>query len=118
MSLPLKQYWDLLAKHIAPQRRRFVLLAVLLLGSIGLQVINPQIVRVFIDASSSQAAETLVAAALAFIGIAVLQQVVGVGTTYVGENVGWTATNTLRAELARTACRWIWPFTTATPPAR
>ena len=86
---------------MAPQRKRFVLLAILLLGSIGLQVINPQIVRVFIDASSSQAAGTLTAAALAFVGIALLQQVVGVGATYVGENVAWTATNTLRAELAR-----------------
>ena len=101
MSLPLGQYWDLLAKHMAPQRKRFVLLAILLLGSIGLQVINPQIVRVFIDASSSQAAGTLTAAALAFVGIALLQQVVGVGATYVGENVAWTATNTLRSELAR-----------------
>ena len=101
MSLPLGQYWDLLAKHMAPQRKRFVLLAILLLGSIGLQVINPQIVRVFIDASSSQAAETLAAAALAFVGIALLQQVVGVGATYVGENVAWTATNTLRSEMAR-----------------
>src|SRR5512139_2162467 len=101
MNVSLKQSWDLLARHIAPQRKRFVLLTLLLLGSIGLQVVNPQIVRMFIDASSSQAAETLAAAALAFIGIALLQQAVGVGATYVGENVAWTATNALRAELAR-----------------
>jgi ATP-binding cassette subfamily B protein len=101
MNVSLKQSWDLLARHIAPQRKRFVLLTLLLLGSIGLQVINPQIVRAFIDASSSQAASTLAAAALAFIGIALLQQAVGVGATYVGENVAWTATNALRAELAR-----------------
>ena len=101
MNVSFKQIWNLLARHIAPQRKRFVLLAVLLLGSIGLQVINPQIVRAFIDASSSQAAETLAVAALAFIGIALFQQAVGVGATYVGENVAWTATNALRAEMAR-----------------
>jgi len=101
MKATFKQCWDLLARHIAPQRGRFVLLTVLLLGSIGLQVVNPQIVRVFIDASSSRTAETLAAAALAFIGIALFQQVAGVGATYVGENVAWTATNALRAELAR-----------------
>lgn len=102
MSIPFRQYWELLARHIAPQMGRFLLLVILLLGSVGLQVVNPQIVRVFIDAAgSSQAAGKLAAAALAFIGIALLQQVVGVGAAYTGENVAWTATNTLRAELAR-----------------
>ncbi len=102
MSISFRQYWKLLARHIAPQRGWFLLLVVLLLSSVGLQVVNPQIVRVFIDAaSSSQAADSLVAAALAFIGIALFQQVVGVGATYAGENVAWTATNALRAELAR-----------------
>ena len=43
----------------------------------------------------------LLLAALAFIGIALIQQVVGVSATYVGENVAWTATNALRAEMAR-----------------
>jgi ABC-type multidrug transport system fused ATPase/permease subunit len=100
MTVSFKQIWNLLARHIAPQRTRFALLTLLLLGSTGLQVINPQIVRAFIDASSTQSVETLAAAALAFIGIALIQQVVGVGATYVGENVAWTATNTLRAELA------------------
>jgi len=101
MNVPFKQIWALLAQHIAPQRKRFALLTLLLLGNIGLQVINPQIVRAFIDASSSQAVETLAAAALAFIGIALFQQVIGTAATYVGENVAWTATNALRAELAR-----------------
>jgi ABC-type multidrug transport system fused ATPase/permease subunit len=38
--------------------------------------------------------------ALAFIGVALLQQVIAVIVTYLGENVAWTATNALRAELA------------------
>jgi ABC-type multidrug transport system fused ATPase/permease subunit len=102
MNIPLKRYWDLLADHIKPQKARFSLLAVLLLVSIGLQVVNPQIMRYFIDAATSGgAAETLAIAALAFIGIALLQQATGVGATYVGENVAWTATNALRSELAR-----------------
>jgi len=82
--------------------RRFVLLSVLLLGSIGMQLINPQIMRFFIDATQTDAAgNTLLLAALAFIGIAILQQVVGVSATYMGENVAWTATNALRADMAR-----------------
>ena len=82
MNIPLKQYWDLLARHIKPQKGRFLLLTVLLLSSIGLQVVNPQIVRAFIDAvSSGQATDILAMMALAFIGIALLQQAVAVGAT-------------------------------------
>jgi ATP-binding cassette subfamily B protein len=102
MDIPLKQYWDLLAEHIRPQRGRYSLLTVLLLGSIGLQIVNPQIMRTFIDtAVSGGAAETLTLAALAFIGLALFQQAAAVSARYVGENVAWTATNALRAALAR-----------------
>jgi ABC-type multidrug transport system fused ATPase/permease subunit len=100
MNIPLKPYWNLLSRHIQPQKARFVQLALLLLGSIGLQLVTPQIVRTFIDAASAgQETRRLVWAALAFLGMSLLQQVVAVGTTYVGENVAWTATNALRAEL-------------------
>ena len=100
MNIPLKQYWALLAEHIKPQRARFALLAALLLGNIGLQIVNPQIVRSFIDtAQSGGAARSLLYAALAFIVFALGQQVIGVGATYVGENVAWTATNALRVDL-------------------
>ena len=49
MNLPLKAYWDLLARHIRPQSGRFALLAALLLAGIGLQIVNPLIMRDFID---------------------------------------------------------------------
>jgi len=102
MNIPLRRYWDLLGGYLTRQRGRFSLLIVLLLGSIGLQVINPQIVRYFIDtAVAGETGDRLVVAALAFMIIALFQQVVGVSATYVGENVAWTATNELRAELAR-----------------
>jgi ABC-type multidrug transport system fused ATPase/permease subunit len=101
MTIPLRQYWDLLSRHIRPQKGRFILLTLLLFGSIGLQVVNPQIMRFFIDtALSGGALQKLVLAAVAFIGIALVQQAVSIGVTYLGENVAWTATNALRAELA------------------
>jgi ATP-binding cassette subfamily B protein len=101
MNIPLKRYWDLLIVHLRVQKGRFVLLTVFLFASISLQVINPQIMRYFIDAATSgEKHDELVFVALAFMGVALLQQVVAVGATYVGENVAWTATNALRAELA------------------
>ncbi len=102
MDIRLREYWDLLAKHITPQKARFVLLTILLLSGIGLQIVNPQIVRSFIDmATSGLGGAALLAAALTFVGVALAQQLVTVSATYVGENVAWTATNALRAELAR-----------------
>ncbi|MBN1579486.1 MAG: ABC transporter ATP-binding protein [Anaerolineae bacterium] len=102
MNIPFRQYWDLLARHIKPQRGRFVLLTVLLFSGIGLQIVNPQIMRYFIDAAKTgESVQKLLVAAIAFIGIALFQQTVSVGATYVGENVAWTATNALRAEIAR-----------------
>src|SRR5687767_7662110 len=101
MNLPFRAYWDLLSQHIRPQKGRFILLSILLLGSIGLRIFAPQIMRSFIDsAMAGEALQTLTTTALAFIGVALLQQVISVSVTYVGENVAWTATNALRAELA------------------
>lgn len=101
MNLPFKAYWDLLSQHIRPQRGRFTFLAALLFGSIGLRIFAPQIMRTFIDSAlAGEALQTLRWTALAFIGIALLQQFMSIAVTYVGENVAWTATNDLRAELA------------------
>ena len=101
MKVPLQRYWELLVTYLHPQRARVALLAVLLLTSIGLQVVNPQIIRYFIDtALSGGAVESLTLAALLFLGMALLTQVLTVAATYVGEDVGWRATNWLRADLA------------------
>src|SRR5678815_4516496 len=101
MNLSFKAYWDLLSQHIRPQKGRFVSLVVMLLSSIGLRILAPQIMRKFIDSAlAGQALQTLTITALTFIGVALIQQVIAVSVTYLGENVAWTATNALRAELA------------------
>jgi ABC-type multidrug transport system fused ATPase/permease subunit len=101
MNTSLKLYWALLARHIRPQKGRFIFLAVLMLGNIGLQIVNPQIMRAFIDSAlAGQTLQTLILTGVAFLGIALFQQVVTVCVTYLGQNVAWTATNALRAELA------------------
>ncbi len=104
MNLSFKSYWNLLSDHIRPQKGRFILLACLMFGSIGLRIFAPQIMRKFIDSAlAGEALQTLTWTAIAFIGIAIIQQVVAVSVTYLGENVAWTATYDLRAELAEHA---------------
>ena len=64
------------------------MLAVLLLTSIGLQLVNPQIMRSFLDtAQSGGAPQGLVRDALLFIGIALVQQIVSLGAVYLSENL-------------------------------
>jgi ABC-type multidrug transport system fused ATPase/permease subunit len=82
-----------------------LVLAVLLLTNIGLQLVNPQIMRTFIDVAttteaSPETASILLRASLLFIGVGLVQQIVSLGATYFGETVGWTSTNALRADLA------------------
>jgi ABC-type multidrug transport system fused ATPase/permease subunit len=82
------------------------LLATLLLGSIGLQLLNPQILRAFIDAVATPAGQSgLTGIAALFLGLAILQQLLSVSATWAGERVAWTATNALRADLMRHCLR-------------
>jgi ABC-type multidrug transport system fused ATPase/permease subunit len=100
MKIPLKQYIVLLEKYLKPQLPRLALLMFLLFSSIGLQLVNPQIVRSFIDgAREGLAAQNLFRLAVLFISLALLQQIVSVSATYFSEKVGWTATNALRGDL-------------------
>ena len=119
MNIPLKNYWDLLAHHIRPQKLPFATLTVLLLSSIALQVFNPQIMRQFIDAAQMGAAtRVLLMTAVVYIGLALIQQGVAIGASYFGETVAWTATNALRGELARHCIYLDMTFHNETPPGK
>jgi len=87
--------------YLRPFAGRFGLLAALLFGGIGLQLLAPQLVRGFIDATTTHAEQRqLLALALFALGAAVVNQVATAAATYVGQDVGWAATNLLREDLA------------------
>src|SRR5258708_35156609 len=94
-------YRGLLVRYLKPQWKRALLMTMLLLGGIALQLINPQLLRSFIDRVTSGHANTqpLLGLGVLFIAIALLSQAITVFTTYLGENVAWTATNQLRTDL-------------------
>lgn len=99
--MPLKQYWNLLVDYLKPQRDNVIWLAIALLSSIGLQILNPQILRYFIDtAVAGGSQQSLFVAALLFTILALLSQVLSVAATYFGETIAWRATNALRVDLA------------------
>ena len=101
MRISFRQYWALLATYLKPQRRRTLLLGLLLACSIALQLTGPGILQQFIDrALAGEPVSTLIWLAVAFLGIALVTQVVNLGEIWVAENLGWIATNALRNDLA------------------
>jgi ATP-binding cassette subfamily B protein len=99
--LSLKSYTNLLGKYLRPIWLSTVMLSLLVLVSIGLQLVLPQLMRNFIDTvQSGGTLQALLRLALIYLGVALMQQGVAVGATYLGENVGWSATNALRVDLA------------------
>src|SRR5579872_4133380 len=101
MHTQFGRYWRLLVTYLKPQWLRVVLLSILLMGNIALLLINPQVIRYFIDATQTggHLASLLIAAGI-FLVVAFVQRTVAFSSTYTAENVGWTATNALRADLA------------------
>ncbi|WP_202914563.1 ABC transporter ATP-binding protein [Paenibacillus antri] len=106
MNIPLRQYAALLRNYLKNQRASIVWLSALLVAGLAMQLINPQIIRYFID--SAQGAESnraLWIAAGLFIGVSLVQQIVNVISVYIGENIGWVATNKLRGDVAEHCLR-------------
>jgi len=101
VNITLKRYWQTLVTYLQPLWPQALLLAVVLFGSIGLQLVNPQILRFFIDtATGGGPLSVLGQSALLFVGIALANQALSVLATYTSENLGWSATNALREDLA------------------
>ncbi len=93
------------------------LLAVILCGTIGVQVVTPLVASRFIDqATAGGALRELITLALLTMGLALAGQGMAVAETYVAENVSWTATNALRADLLAHLLRLDTSFHTAHTP--
>ena len=104
VTVKARKYGSLLRRYMLPQLPFVITLGVLLFIGLGLQLVLPQIIRYFIDeAQKDSPLERLTAAAILFIAITMLQQVVQVFATYFSERVGWTATNNIREDLAEHA---------------
>ena len=113
----LNRYWRLLAHYLRPQWLRMSLLAVILCGAIGMQVVTPLVASHFIDqATSGGALRGLIFLALLTMGLALAGQGMAVAETYVAENVSWAATNALRADLVAHLLRLDATFHTAHTP--
>jgi ABC-type multidrug transport system fused ATPase/permease subunit len=119
MHFPLTEHRRMLGVYLRPQWRRVLLLSALILAGIALQLLNPQILRTFIDATQQGGAAPLLAgAALLYLLVGLAQHGAGLATVALSLDVGWRATNLLRADLLRHVLRLDMPFhKTHTPGA-
>src|SRR6266567_6669912 len=113
----LNRDFRLLAHYLRPLGLRMGLLAVILCGTICVQVVTPLVASHFIDqATSGGDLRDLIVLALLTMVLALVGQGLAVAETYVAENVSWTATNELRADLVAHLLRLDATFHTAHTP--
>ena len=102
MRTGIKQYFKLLYAYLKPQLGKVIILFLILSVGIVIQLVNPQIVRFFIDeAIKGTTGKRLYTAAGIFILFATLQQVINLISTYLSQNIGWNTTNSLRVNLIK-----------------
>lgn len=117
MELSTRQYWELLRTYLKPQMRKVLFLACVLFASISLQLLNPLILRYFIDIARTVGPSNLLTrAAIVFICVVLINQLLSALSTYFSADVGWTATNNLRSDLALRCLRLDMWFHHEHPP--
>jgi ABC-type multidrug transport system fused ATPase/permease subunit len=100
MKTQRKKHVEFIVKYLKTQKLTVSLLMLVSLANIGMQLINPQISRYFLDeATKGKVGKNLTIAALMFILVAFLAQVFSVLVNYVGQKVAWKATNDIRVDL-------------------
>ena len=88
-KITFKEYSFFLKRYLQPRLLLVISLGVTLLLNIGLQIVNPLIMRNFIDgAVGGEAVNLLIQLAIAFIAVAILQQIINVLVVYLTEILG------------------------------
>ena len=100
MNVTLKQYRQLLGTYLAPQKGRMIVLALVMVADLALQLGLPRVVQTFIDSATAGGdLRTLLSIGVAYLVVAIGQNLTLVGWQYVAQNVGLIATNRIRADL-------------------
>ncbi|MCL6454719.1 MAG: ABC transporter ATP-binding protein/permease [Alicyclobacillus sp.] len=93
-------------RYVKPIRGRMAALMLFLLATTAMQLINPQLVQHFIDTASARGPmPVLVRLAGLYLAVALVNQLVTVIVSYLGNDVAWRATNQLRGDLLRHCLR-------------
>lgn len=106
MHLRYFQYLDLLVRYLKPQLGKVLFLILLIFSNLVIQLINPQLLKYFIDEeSTNDPFYKLISTALFFIAGVLISQFLAAFISYLSEKIGWIATNLLRVDLTRHCLR-------------
>ncbi len=104
-------------EYLRPFRTRVSLLAAVLVLGIGFELGAPLILRRFIDAAlGSIVVDSLATLGVLYLGLAIGKQLLSALATYLGADVGWRATNELRADMAEHLIGLDMAYHTTTTP--
>lgn len=95
---PSRSSVSLLGTYLQPYWLKLSLLTLLLIGSLGLELLGPQLIGHFID-SVNEKMSVLVSLALLFMSLAIVHQCVTACASHMSENLSWRVTNALRLDL-------------------
>jgi len=104
--LPLAHYRYLLATYLGPLRTKVAGMFALLLVGLGLKLVNPLVIRYFIDAAQTGGTlQSLTTAGLLFLGVGLVVEALSIAASYLGTDIGLRASDALRTDLIRHALR-------------
>ena len=113
----IAQYVELLGRYLRPHWPRVLLLAVLLVGGHGLELLLPQILRHFIDSAlEERALRGLYETGVLLLVVGLVGEATVAATYYVGMDVARRATNRLRSDVALHVIRLDMSFHNARTP--
>ena len=117
MKIPAVAYTKLLYKYLKPQWRLVLIFATLMTVGTVLEIVNPQLLRKFIDGiSEGGTLASLSRFAYWYITVALTRYICITIGKYLGERVGWTATDALRDEFVRHCLKLDMSFHKARTP--
>ncbi len=102
MKLPFAKHTAILKEYMGPYKSQTAMVCTLIILNVGLQIYNPRIIRNYLDAVTNVAdVDVLTRAAIIFIIIALIQEVIYIINVYLSVDLAWKVTNDLRLDLTR-----------------
>ena len=95
----MSKYLKLLSQYLRPLRTRMVILALCFVIGTSLQLILPQLLREFVDKTTSETVQYLIIVAVLYASVAFLHKLLDSLTLYLSEGISWSATNAIRQDL-------------------
>ncbi|MHA1435587.1 MAG: ABC transporter transmembrane domain-containing protein, partial [Candidatus Heimdallarchaeota archaeon] len=103
LSVSLKVTLSLLKKYLRPYVKQVLLVAFLLIGYNVIQVLNPQIIRLYLDQATAETLNKvdIIWTAVLYIGMNLIFRVIFVILRWLSQELAWATTNDLRVDLTR-----------------